>query len=133
MDKNYCVDSDAGSFIQDGEFCYAGRHLLIDFYDCAIHGHIDVIESVMTNACLATGATILQQYLHPFTGGGVSGAFILAESHCSIHSWPEKNFVSLDIFVCGNCDPYLAVPVFEAHFKPNSTKISLEKRGIMPV
>ena len=125
------VKDDVGCFIVDGDTSYAGKHLLIDLYDCANHGSIEKIESVMQNACIATGATILHSHLHPFNGGGVRGAIILAESHMSIHTWPEKDFISLDIFVCGNCDPYLAVPVLKSHFKPNMTKISLEKRGVM--
>jgi len=128
-----CIDENVGCFVVDGDNCYAGKHLLIDLYDCQSHGKIQEIEKVMVKACIATGATILHRYLHPFHGGGVSGALILAESHMSIHTWPETRFVSLDIFVCGNCDPYLAVPILESYFNPRQTKITLEKRGIMSV
>ena len=125
-------ENDVGCFVVDDDICYAGKHLLIDLYDCGYHGSIEEIEDVMKQACIATGATILHSYLHPFNGGGVSGAVILAESHCTIHTWFLEKFIALDIFVCGKCDPYLAVPILESHFKPGMTKISLEKRGIMP-
>jgi S-adenosylmethionine decarboxylase len=124
------VEEDVGGFIVDGDICYAGKHLLIDLYDCENHGTIEEIETVMKNACIATGATILHSHLHPFKGGGVSGAIILAESHMSFHSWVVEKFIALDIFVCGKCDPHLATPILEKFFKPRMTKISLEKRGI---
>lgn len=109
---------------------YAGKHLLIDLYDCKNHGTQQEIEQVMKSSCEATGATVLFSYLHPFTGGGVSGAVILAESHESIHTWPEENFVSLDIFVCGDCDPYLAVPILTDWFQPSKSLIKMEIRGV---
>lgn len=109
---------------------YAGKHLLIDLYDCAVHGTLEEIENVMKASCINTGATILYSYLHPFNTGGVSGAVILAESHESIHTWPEERFVSLDIFVCGDCDPYKAVPILKEWFKPSKTNIKLEIRGV---
>lgn len=119
-------------FVQDGDTQYAGKHLLIDFYDCQIHGSQEQIEQVMIESCQATGATVLYSYLHPFTGGGVSGAVILAESHMSIHTWPELGFVSLDIFVCGDCDPHQAVPLLHQWFKPQRREVTAHRRGIMP-
>lgn len=120
-----------GLVTQNG-MTYAGKHLLIDFYDCEHHGTQQEIEEVMKASCVATGATILFSYLHPFTGGGVSGAIILAESHESIHTWPEENFVSLDIFVCGDCDPHLALPILQDWFKPSRTTLNMKMRGLAP-
>jgi S-adenosylmethionine decarboxylase len=68
-----------GLITQNG-MTYAGKHLLIDFYGCEHHGSQEEIESVMKASCIATGATVLFSYLHPFTGGGVSGAVILEPS-----------------------------------------------------
>ena len=118
-----------GFVSQDG-VAYAGRHLLIDLYDCACHGSLEEIQTVMQRSCVATGATVLFTYLHPFTGGGVSGAVILAESHETIHTWPEEGFVSLDIFVCGDCDPHLAVPVLQQHFQPARTCVTEHVRSV---
>lgn len=111
---------------------YAGKHLLMDFYGCAQHGTLEQIEQVMKQSCLATGATVLFSHLHPFSGGGVSGAIILAESHESIHTWPEDQFVSLDIFVCGDCDPWKAVPVLQQWFKPQRSMVEQHTRGARP-
>lgn len=115
--------------VTDNGITYAGKHLLIDFYDCRNHGSIEEIKNVMVRSCIATGATVLFSHLHPFDSNGVSGAVILAESHQSIHTWPEESFVSLDIFVCGQCDPYKALPELAAWFKPEKMIIKMEIRG----
>jgi len=117
-------------FVVDGNSTYAGKHLLIDFYGCHAHGMLPEIEKALTDACRATGATVLFSHLHPFHGGGCSGAVILAESHCSIHTWPEEKFVALDIFVCGDCDPMRAMPILVSHFQPQNFTVKLEKRGM---
>lgn len=119
-------------FVCNGDEQYAGKHLLIDLYDCQRHGSQQEIEQVMIASCQATGATVLYSYLHPFTGGGVSGAIILAESHESIHTWPESQFVSLDIFVCGDCDPHLALPLLLDWFQPRRHSVTEHCRGLMP-
>jgi S-adenosylmethionine decarboxylase len=119
-------------FVSNNGITYAGKHLLIDLYHCENHGTLEQIESVMIEACKATGATVLFSHLHPFTGGGVSGAVILAESHCTIHSWTEENYIALDIFVCGVCDPYKALPVFQNWFRPGRSVIQTEIRGREP-
>jgi S-adenosylmethionine decarboxylase len=118
-------------FICENGAVYAGKHLLIDLYDISYHGDIDEIEKVIVDAAKATGATVLFNHLHPFDGGGVSGAVILAESHLTIHTWYEEKFISLDIFVCGDCDPYKAIPILENYFKPGHSSTTLERRGIM--
>mgnify|MGYP003652226969 CR=1 FL=1 len=119
-------------FVCNGDQQYAGKHLLIDLYNCERHGSQQDIEQIMISSCEATGATVLHSYLHPFTGGGVSGAIILAESHSSLHTWPEIGFVSLDIFVCGDCDPYLAVPGLLEWFQPQRHNVTEHCRGVMP-
>jgi S-adenosylmethionine decarboxylase len=55
---------------------------------------------------------------------------VLAESHISIHTWPERNFAAVDIFMCGACDPHDAVPVLEAAFKPSSVNLDEQRRGL---
>jgi S-adenosylmethionine decarboxylase len=58
---------------------------------------------------------------------------LLAESHISIHSWPEHGYAAIDIFVCGPCDPYRVVPVLEAAFRPARMELHEQKRGLLPV
>ncbi len=79
-----------------------GTHLLADLYGCR---HLDdpvVIDAALRAAVDAAGATLLDIRLHHFGGHqGVTGVALLAESHMSIHSWPEHDFAAIDIFLCG--------------------------------
>jgi S-adenosylmethionine decarboxylase len=118
-------------FVKENGFSFAGKHLLIDLYDCKITPEHTLIESAMVDACIATGATVLFQHSHPFPGGGSSGVVILAESHGTWHSWPEEKFTAVDIFVCGECQPEEAVSILERLFQPKRTLTKLEKRGIL--
>jgi len=107
-----------------------GLHLLIDFWD-AIHLRDEaLIENAMRQAAMACGATVLDVKLHSFgANAGITGVAILAESHISIHTWPEIGYVALDVFVCGSCDPHQALPVFRETFQPQREKILACRRG----
>ena len=119
-------------FVVEGNSSYAGKHLLIDLHECKYNAMANEIEDSMVKACIATGATVLFSYSHPFDGAGSSGVVILAESHGTWHQWPENNFVAIDIFVCGTCDPKLAIPTISDLFKPGHIKVSEVKRGEYP-
>ena len=62
----------------------------------------------------------------------VSGVTVLSESHISIHTWPERNFASLDIFMCGHCDPQNALDYLQKILNPSSVDQSLNHRGVIP-
>lgn len=56
--------------------------------------------------CVAGGATVLQSHIHRFEPTGVTAFLLLAESHCSLHTWPEERAAELDVFTCGpDIDP----------------------------
>ena len=75
--------------------------------------------------------TLLHIYLHHFgEEQGVSGVAVLAESHISVHTWPERNFAAFDIFMCGSCDPEAALPVLRKYFLPEDVKVEIQKRGV---
>ena len=117
---------------QDG-VAFAGRHLLVDLWQASGLNDIGHIEATLREAVTAVGATLLRIDLHHFTeNGGVSGVAVLAESHMSIHTWPECGYAALDVFVCGNCDPYKALPVLKAAFRPGNIQIAEHKRGLLP-
>jgi len=85
----------------------------------------------LKEAALAGGATILNSDLHHFEpNGGVSGVVILAESHITIHTWPETGYAALDVFMCGECDPYKAIPVLKRAFKPGNVQVIENRRGL---
>jgi S-adenosylmethionine decarboxylase proenzyme len=77
------------------------------------------IETVLRECAQAAGALLLYVYVHHFgKGGGVSGIAVLAESHISVHSWPEYRFAAVDMFMCGSAEPSKAIPVLQAGFQP---------------
>ncbi len=107
-----------------------GTHLLIDFWQAHELTDMAGIETAMRAAATACGATVLDVLLHAFgEGAGVTGVAILAESHISIHTWPELDYVALDVFMCGACNPKFALPVLRAHFKPGREAVRAHKRG----
>jgi S-adenosylmethionine decarboxylase len=115
--------------VRNGVRC-AGAHLIVDLYDSHGLDDIDLIEDTLRRCVAAAGATLLHIHLHHFEpNGGVSGVAVLAESHISIHSWPEANYAALDIFMCGKAEPEKCVPVLRKAFKPKRIVVSELLRG----
>jgi S-adenosylmethionine decarboxylase len=110
---------------------FAGTHLLIDAWDASNLDRMGVIEQMMREMVREVGATLLRLDLHHFEpNGGISGVAVLAESHISIHTWPETGYAALDIFVCGNCEPHKAIPVIKRALQPDRVTVSEHKRGL---
>ena len=81
-----------------------GNHGLLDLYGCdeAILKDEGRLKTALAAAAQAAEATILTEHFHIFGGaGGVTGVLLLAESHISIHTWPEHRFAAIDAFICG--------------------------------
>lgn len=111
---------------------YAGQHLIIDLWGCQNIDNLQLVERTLLDSVKEIGATLLNIDLHHFEpNGGVSGVAVLAESHISIHTWPEKGYAALDVFVCGDCNPHKSLPVLRRAFLPTSVQVSEIKRGIM--
>ena len=120
--KDYFVEKDGMRF--------AGTHLLVDLWGARNLADPALIDSALRRAAIRAGATILHSHFHHFTpNGGVSGVVVLAESHISIHTWPEREFAAVDIFMCGACNPHDAVPVLRAAFQPERVDLNEERRG----
>jgi S-adenosylmethionine decarboxylase len=120
--KDYFVERDGEKF--------AGMHLLVDLWGATGLTDPVHIDEAMREAALAAGATILHSHFHHFSpNGGVSGVVVLAESHISIHTWPERDFAAIDLFMCGACDPYLSLPVLERAFRPDRMGVDEQRRG----
>ena len=107
-----------------------GQHLLIDLYDASNLTDIDHIRDALKQAAEMCGATVLDINLHSFgENQGVTGVAMLAESHISIHTWPECQFAAIDIFMCGRCQPQLAVDYLKNAFLTESANVTCHSRG----
>lgn len=117
--------------VKNGVAC-AGTHLIIDLVDAEGLADIDLIDAAMRECVTEAGATLLHIHLHPFTPegvSGVSGVAVLAESHISIHTWPERGYAALDVFMCGDSQPEKCIDVLKKHFRPGEVKVSELLRG----
>ncbi len=111
---------------------YAGSHVLVDFWGASHLTEPALIEATLREAAEACGATVLHVHVHEFSSnGGVSGVAVLAESHISIHTWPELDFAAFDIFMCGTCAPEGALPVLRRVFRPIRESVEEHKRGLV--
>ena len=120
--KDFFVERDGKRF--------AGTHLILDLIGAERLDDLDHVEAALKQAVEASDATLLHIHLHHFTpNGGISGVAVLAESHISIHSWPENGYAALDIFMCGDAKPHQAVEVLRRAFKPERTVLTEHLRG----
>ena len=115
--------------IQDNGNHYAGRHYIIDFWGMDNLKDVTFIENALRNAAIAAKATLLHIHLHEFSGGGITGVALLAESHISIHTWPEHDYAAFDIFMCGQSEAEKAVDLLRDAFSPNKHNINEMLRG----
>ena len=84
-----------------------GRHLIAEFYGCDPKVSDDLVRlrRLMLAATRKVGATVIGEVFHHFAPQGVTGSVVIAESHLSVHTWPESGYVSVDVFTCGGLDP----------------------------
>ena len=119
-------------FIQRQGVSYAGTHLIVDLWGARHLDDLDYIERAMRRAVDAAGATLLHIHLHHFTPNqGVSGVAVLAESHISVHTWPEREFAAFDVFMCGDAKPHRAIDVLREAFRPERVEVGEHLRGRM--
>jgi len=117
-------------FIERDGKRYAGTHLIIDLWDAERLADLAHIEAALKRCVAAAGATLLHIHLHHFTpNAGVSGVAVLAESHISIHTWPENGYAALDVFMCGAAEPHRTIAVLREAFRPGRLAVSEHLRG----
>lgn len=109
---------------------FAGLHLLVDLWEAQHLSDCAGIEAALREAASAARATVLQARFHTFSPqGGVTGVLLLAESHISIHTWPERGFAAVDLFMCANCDPRDGLPALTRFFQPGRLEVREQRRG----
>ena len=98
----------------------SGTHIVFEIKGRQAHLKAQELECLMREAADLAGATILGAFLHPFGQNfGVTGFLVLAESHISVHTWPEYDYAAFDVFMCGDTEPQAAVDHIAA-FDPHS-------------
>ncbi len=111
---------------------YAGTHLLVDFWGARNLTDLELMEAKFRECVQTCGATLLHIHLHHFTfNGGISGVAVLAESHISVHTWPERGYAAFDIFMCGDAQPEKAIPVLRDAFEPTQVTMEEQLRGLV--
>lgn len=108
----------------------AGVHLLLDLFGATHVSDTEVVETTLRRCVDAAGATLLHIHLHRFEpNDGISGVAVLAESHISIHTWPEVEYAALDIFMCGQARPERCIEILLEAFKPQRAVMEQILRG----
>lgn len=120
-------------FIQRNGLEFAGTHLIFDFWGASRLDDLALMEAALRESVSECGATLLHIHLHHFTpNGGISGVAVLAESHISVHTWPERGYAAFDVFMCGDAQPEKAIPVLQQAFRPTRLNVTEHLRGLVP-
>jgi S-adenosylmethionine decarboxylase len=125
-------DTPQDHFIERNGSVFAGVHLIIDLWGASHLDDLERMEKALRDCVDKAKATLLHIHLHHFTpNGGVSGVAVLAESHISVHTWPERDFAAFDVFMCGNSQPSETIPVLSSAFHPQKIIIRENLRGVL--
>ncbi len=111
-----------------------GTHLLVELKDCnpAILQSLEEVRDALVSAAKEAKATIIDISFHEFSPFGISGMVVIAESHLSIHTWPEYGYAAVDIFTCGDIiKPDKAASYLIKRFESKNPSVVEMKRGIL--
>ena len=111
-----------------------GRHFIIDLHDCdkEVLNDLGFLREAMTSAAIDCGAVVLGDSFHRFSPQGVSGVVVIAESHLSIHTWPEYGYAAVDIFTCGTTvEPERAVEALIEKLGAENHSLMEIPRGVL--
>jgi S-adenosylmethionine decarboxylase proenzyme len=117
-----------------------GKHIILDLYNVNVENlHLinqsddtkDIWDKFMETWFEQANITCVQRQWHDFEGspGAFTALYLLSESHLSIHTWPEKRYVAIDIFTCGKCDVELLSDKLTEYFEPEYKNVHRFERG----
>ena len=110
------------------------RHLLLELDGCSREtlNDVEFLKSCLKEGATAAGATIVSEAFFQFAPYGVSGVVIIAESHLSIHTWPEYGYAAVDVFTCGmTTKPEKATALIAEKLGARTSKLREIKRGMV--
>ncbi|MEO1658359.1 MAG: adenosylmethionine decarboxylase [Pseudomonadota bacterium] len=117
-------------FIERDGKTYAGTHLIIDLVGAKNLTDKALMEKAFKKCVKECGATLLHMHVHTFLpSGGLSGVAVLAESHISVHTWPERDYAAFDVFMCGDAKPEKAVKILKKAFSAKTVNVQTFYRG----
>lgn len=109
-----------------------GKHLLADFWGVpeSLLNDMDRLRDILYTAAKAGNCTVVSEKFHRFSPVGVTGVLVLAESHLSIHTWPEDGYCAIDAFTCGDSTnmPAILNSLLDS-LEPSVHQASLRLRG----
>jgi S-adenosylmethionine decarboxylase len=111
-----------------------GTHLLLELKSCnsKVLNDLKKVQEILVSAAREAKATIIETSFHKFSPFGISGVVVIAESHISIHSWPEYGYAAIDIFTCGDVlKPEVAANYLIEKFQSKEPSIVEMKRGVL--
>ncbi len=112
---------------------FLGRHLLVELSGCdrSLLNDQEKLREHMCEAVRCSGATIVETVFHRYNPHGVSGVIVIAESHISLHTWPEYGYAAVDFFTCGDAvDPYKAHDYLKDKLGATTAQVNEVRRGI---
>ncbi len=132
LQKTQAAQTTDDHFIQRDGKIFAGYHLLVDLWQAHSLNNLALMRTTLKECVEICNATLLHIHLHHFEpNGGISGVAVLAESHISVHTWPERSFAAFDIFMCGKATPQNAIAILQRTFAPQNVDIRQELRGVI--
>lgn len=111
-----------------------GRHLLLELYKCPVDilNDIQKIQDILVNVVEQINVTLISKSFHHFSPYGVSGVVVIAESHITIHTWPEHRYAAIDVFTCDKTIDYnLVESLLVEKFNATSHDAKTIPRGVM--
>ena len=128
-DRDVLDDSRDDHFIRRDGKVFAGTHLIIEVVGAEGLDDEARIQGAFRECVDVCGATLLHIHTHKFSPQGVSGVAVLAESHISVHTWPEIGYGAFDVFMCGEAQPWKAVEVLRRTFNAGEVRVKELLRG----
>ena len=128
-EHDLCDGERADHFVRRDGKVFAGTHLIIEVIDGEGLDDQARVEQAFRDCVGACGATLLHIHTHKFSPQGVSGVAVLAESHISVHTWPEIGYGAFDVFMCGDAEPWRSVEVLRRAFEAGEVRVRELLRG----
>lgn len=105
------------------------QHLIIDLHDANHLDDIKLMKTAIHAIVSRTNSTLLFEKFHHFQPSGITGIACLAESHISVHTWPEHKFAAFDVFICSENRPELAIAILK-HYFGGTESVTMLERGV---